>query len=37
MTKQAIRHLENNDATTAAHEIDEAIENAHRAGKQGGH
>jgi hypothetical protein len=35
LTKQAIRHLEGNDPTTAAHEIEEAIENANRAGVQG--
>lgn len=35
MTKQAIKHLEGGDKGAAAHEIQEAIENANRAGKQG--
>jgi hypothetical protein len=35
LTKQAIRHLEKGESDTALHEIEEALENANRAGKAG--
>lgn len=34
-TKEAIRHLEKGDTATAARDVEEAIENTHKAGKQG--
>jgi hypothetical protein len=36
LTKQAVRHLNEGDANTAAHEINEALEAANKAGFYGG-
>lgn len=35
LTKQAIKHLDEKDAATAKHEVDEAIENVTKAGEAG--